>query len=115
MTGAVLPEDVWLAVRFGVAKLPEGTNWVQVYGVSLVAGIGFTMSLFIAGLAFSDPEVFRNARLSVVVGSLLSAAGGVAVLRFASCTRPKGGTKSSGTVFMKRRRHVRMRDEVDKE
>ena len=45
------------------------------------------MSLFVAGLAFSDPEVFRSARLSVVVGSLLSAAGGVAVLRFASRKR----------------------------
>ncbi|MHB1259911.1 Na+/H+ antiporter NhaA, partial [Thiobacillus sp.] len=75
---------VWLAVKLGVAKLPVGTNWWHLYGVALVAGIGFTMSLFIAGLAFSDPEVFRSARLSVVVGSLLSAAGGVAVLRFAS-------------------------------
>lgn len=75
---------VWLAVKLGVAKLPDGTNWWHLYGVALVAGIGFTMSLFIAGLAFSDPEVFRSARLSVVVGSLLSAAGGVAVLRFAS-------------------------------
>lgn len=70
----------WLAVRFGVAMLPEGASWRQLYGVSMVAGIGFTMSLFIAGLAFSDPEVFRSARLSVVIGSLLSAVGGVAVL-----------------------------------
>jgi len=83
---------VWLAVRFGVAKLPDGATWWQVYGVALVAGIGFTMSLFIAGLAFSDPELFRSVRLSVVVGSLLSAAGGVAVLRFASRTRLNGET-----------------------
>lgn len=74
---------VWLAVRSGVAKLPEGTNWWQVYGVALVAGIGFTMSLFIAGLAFSDPAVFRSARLSVVVGSLFSAVIGAAVLWWA--------------------------------
>lgn len=74
---------VWLAVRSGVAKLPEGTNWWQVYGVALVAEIGFTMSLFIAGLAFSDPAVFRNARLSVVVGSLFSAVIGAAVLWWA--------------------------------
>ncbi len=71
---------VWLAVRAGVAKLPAGTGWWQLYGVALLAGIGFTMSLFIAGLAFSDPEVFRSARLSVVVGSLFSAVGGAAVL-----------------------------------
>lgn len=75
---------VWLAVKFGVAKLPEGTNWWHLYGVALLAGIGFTMSLFIAGLAFSDPAIFRSARLSVVIGSLLSAVGGVVVLRFAS-------------------------------
>lgn len=71
---------VWLAVRSGVARLPDGANWWQLYGVTLVAGIGFTMSLFIAGLAFVDPAVFRSARLSVVVGSLLSAIGGAIVL-----------------------------------
>jgi NhaA family Na+:H+ antiporter len=78
---------VWLTVQLGVAKRPDGTNWWHVYGVALVAGIGFTMSLFVAGLAFSDPTMFRSARLSVVVGSLLSAAAGVAILRFASRTR----------------------------
>lgn len=75
---------VWIAVKLGVAKLPEGTNCWHLYGVALLAGIGFTMSLFIAGLAFSDPVIFRSARLSVVVGSLLSAAAGVVILRFAS-------------------------------
>ncbi len=83
---------VWLAVRSGVAKLPEGTNWWQVYGVALVAGIGFTMSLFIAGLAFSDPAVFRSARLSVVVGSLFSAVIGAAVLWCAG--RKKSGVSA---------------------
>ena len=78
---------VWLAVKCGVAKLPDGTNWWHLYGVALLAGIGFTMSLFVAGLAFSDPAIFRSARLSVVVGSLLSAIGGVLVLRFASRKR----------------------------
>jgi len=77
----------WLAVRLGIAKLPEGAGWRQLYGVALVAGIGFTMSLFIAGLAFADPEAFRSARLSVVVGSLISAGAGVAVLWSASRKR----------------------------
>lgn len=84
---------VWLAVQLGVAKLPDGTNWWHLYGVALLAGIGFTMSLFIAGLAFSNPEMFRSARLSVVVGSLLSAAGGVIVLRLASSKRLKAAPK----------------------
>ena len=74
---------VWLAVKLGVAKLPDETNWWHLYGVALVAGIGFTMSLFIAGLAFSDPAMFRSARLSVVVGSLFSAVCGAAVLWWA--------------------------------
>lgn len=77
----------WLAVQLRVAKLPEAASWRQVYGVALVAGIGFTMSLFIAGLAFADPEAFRSARLSVIVGSVLSAAGGVVVLWSASRKR----------------------------
>ena len=78
----------WLAVRFSVAKLPDAANWWQVYGVALVAGIGFTMSLFIAGLAFTDPVVFRNARLSVVVGSIFSAVAAVAVLWYAGPRPP---------------------------
>lgn len=84
---------VWLAVQFGVAKLPDGTSWWQLYGVALVAGIGFTMSLFIAGLAFSDPEMFRSARLSVVVGSLFSAIVGAVVLWCAGCKQPKAAKK----------------------
>ena len=78
---------VWLAVQFGVAKLPDGANWWHIYGVALMAGIGFTMSLFIAGLAFSDPAIFRSARLSVVVGSLFSAVCGAAVLWWAGRRR----------------------------
>ena len=84
---------VWLAVRLGVAKLPATTNWRQLYGVAVLAGIGFTMSLFIAGLAFSDPETFRSARLSVVVGSVLSAIGGAAVLWSAHRQRLKAASK----------------------
>jgi len=71
---------VWLAVRLGVAVLPEHCSWRQLYGVAVVAGVGFTMSLFIAGLAFPDPETFRSARLAVVAGSVLSAAAAVIVL-----------------------------------
>jgi NhaA family Na+:H+ antiporter len=71
---------VRLAVSFGVATLPTAANWWQVYGVAMVAGIGFTMSLFIAGLAFPDPVAFEGARLSIVVGSIASAVGGAAVL-----------------------------------
>lgn len=71
---------VWLAVQFRLARLPAAVSWRQLYGVSLVAGVGFTMSLFIAGLAFADPDMFRGARLSVVIGSAFSAVAGAVML-----------------------------------
>jgi NhaA family Na+:H+ antiporter len=43
---------VWVGVKLGIARLPDGVTWLQIYGVSMLAGIGFTMSLFIGSLAF---------------------------------------------------------------
>jgi len=65
----------WLAVKAGVAKLPEHTNWLQLYGVSLLCGIGFTMSLFIGTLAFEqqDSAYLNSVKIGVLLGSLLSA------------------------------------------
>jgi NhaA family Na+:H+ antiporter len=63
----------WALIRLGLARLPEGASWAQLYGVSACAGIGFTMSLFIGNLAFADPGVESMVRLGVLVGSLLSA------------------------------------------
>jgi NhaA family Na+:H+ antiporter len=83
----------WLAVRAGLARLPEGATWAQVHGVACLAGIGFTMSLFIGSLSFADPALMNEVRLGVLSGSLLSAVLGFAVLRFA---RPgQGGAPSS--------------------
>ena len=65
---------VWLAVRFGLAARPGGATWLQVYGVALLCGIGFTMSLFIGALAFpGDVALIDEAKIGVLVGSLLSA------------------------------------------
>jgi NhaA family Na+:H+ antiporter len=64
----------WALIRLGMARLPDGANWGQLYGVSACAGIGFTMSLFIGTLAFSDPALQPMVRLGVLVASLLSAA-----------------------------------------
>ena len=72
---------VWLAVKLRIAELPAGVTWLQLYGVSLLAGIGFTMSLFIGTLAFTTPEQADAVRIGVLAGSLLSALAGVAVLR----------------------------------
>jgi NhaA family Na+:H+ antiporter len=69
-------------VKAGKARLPDGTTWIHIYGVSLIAGIGFTMSLFIGMLAFPDTALHDQVKLGVLVGSLLSAVLGWAVLRF---------------------------------
>ncbi|MEN2710720.1 Na+/H+ antiporter NhaA [Sphingomonas sp. NPDC092331] len=75
--------SIWIAVRTGFATRPGG--WRQIYGVSLLAGIGFTMSLFIGGLAFPDrPELIDQVKIGVLAGSILSAIAGYLVLRSAS-------------------------------
>ncbi|HSV29799.1 MAG TPA: Na+/H+ antiporter NhaA [Candidatus Omnitrophota bacterium] len=78
----------WLAIRLGWAKLPEGATWLQFYGVGVLAGIGFTMSLFIGTLAFPE-EAGHGAgvRLGVLSGSLLSAVLGAGVLWLAGKPR----------------------------
>ena len=66
----------WLAVRTGLAAPLEGVSWREFYGVALLTGVGFTMSLFIGGLAFSDPLMADPVRLGVITGSLLSGIAG---------------------------------------
>ncbi len=72
------------AVRLGLARLPQGVSWLQIYGLSLLTGIGFTMSLFIGTLAFDDLEQATGVRLGVLLGSLLSAFGGYLLLRISA-------------------------------
>ena len=73
----------WLAVRFGFGEMPSGARWIHVYGVAALAGIGFTMSLFIGTLAFPDLSYAVPIRAGVLAGSLLSAVLGYLVLRLA--------------------------------
>lgn len=76
--------SVWIADRTGFAPRPGGASWVQIWGLSLLAGIGFTMSLFIGGLAFpNDPLLVDEVKIGVLAGSVLSALAGYAVLRLA--------------------------------
>ncbi|HMJ92692.1 MAG TPA: Na+/H+ antiporter NhaA [Allosphingosinicella sp.] len=75
---------VRLSVRLGLAAPIRGATWLQVYGVALLCGIGFTMSLFIGALAFpGDPARIEEAKLGVLLGSFLSAIAGFALLRLA--------------------------------
>jgi NhaA family Na+:H+ antiporter len=62
----------YVAVKLKLASLPEGINWKNLYGAGMLAGIGFTMSLFIAGLAFVDPALLDLSKIGVLTGSLLS-------------------------------------------
>ena len=71
---------VWLAWRLRVADLPAEANLTQLYGIATLAGIGFTMSLFVATLAFSDAQLLLSAKAAVLLGSGLSAIIGLAVL-----------------------------------
>src|ERR671911_2124113 len=77
----------WLAVRSGLSELPEGTGWRHIYGAGWLAGIGFTMSLFITDLAFSEDSLVRIAKLDILGASLIAGAVGRTILRGAS--RPR--------------------------
>jgi len=76
----------WLGVRLGLAVKPPGASWAQIYGVALLCGIGFTMSLFIGGLAFAEGGAgyARPDRIGILVGSLVSGLAGYLVLRYSS-------------------------------
>ena len=76
-----------LAVALGLAKRPAGAGWGQVYGVAVLCGIGFTMSLFIGGLAFADPQHETAVKLGVLAGSVLSGLAGAAMLLLAQPRR----------------------------
>ncbi len=79
---------LWLAVKTGLSPMPFGANWVQMYGVAALCGIGFTMSLFIGGLAFTDLHHQASIRLGVLVASVISAILGYAILRLAPMSEP---------------------------
>lgn len=86
----------WLAVRSRVTALPQGMNWQNVAGVSLLGGIGFTVSLFIANLSFgeTDEVLLNQAKLGVLVGTVLAGVLGYVVLQY---VLPKQEGASAGT------------------
>jgi Na+:H+ antiporter, NhaA family len=91
MLGLVIGKPVgilltsWSAVRAGLAKLPDGVGWQTLAGAGCLAGIGFTMALFIADLALAGP-LLDEAKIGILSGSVLSAALGMAILMR---TKPK--------------------------
>ncbi len=74
----------WVAVKMKIAALPQGVSWKQIVGVALLAGIGFTMSLFITTLAFKDAQLITAAKLGIFTASIISGVVGYFVLKKAS-------------------------------
>ena len=71
----------WMAIKMGLASLPKGSDWLQLYGVSVLTGIGFTMSLFIGSLAFTDDQVYQYTdKLAILLGSFASGILGYMIL-----------------------------------
>lgn len=74
---------LWICIKTGISPMIKDATWLHLYGVALLCGIGFTMSLFIGGLAFADLHHQASIRLGVLVGSILSAIVGFLVLYYA--------------------------------
>ncbi len=78
----------WAAVVVGGAERPEGVSWSQIYGGSCLAGIGFTMSMFVTQLAFSSPENLAHAKVGILAASVAAAAVGAVVLHLRLPRKP---------------------------
>ena len=75
----------FIAIKMGLASLPKDSNWLLLYGVSVLTGIGFTMSLFVDSLAFNDTQLFHYAdKLAILIGSFLSGIVGYSILKIAT-------------------------------
>lgn len=83
----------WLAVKLGIAKLPANTVWKQLFAIGIIGGIGFTMSLFIDNLAFTDPEMINVGKAAILITSVLAALLGM----FAVAVTGKNGSNHETT------------------
>ena len=78
-----------VAAKFGIAQLPNHVNWRQITAVGALAGIGFTVSIFISSLAFQDPALLTQAKASVLLASLIAGFVGYFALRSPSRQEPE--------------------------
>jgi NhaA family Na+:H+ antiporter len=85
----------WLAIKLKIASMPQDSSWLMLYGVSVLTGIGFTMSLFVDSLAFVDDRLFAYAdKLAILFGTLMSAVFGYIILKFAILQKEYNEKKS---------------------
>jgi NhaA family Na+:H+ antiporter len=82
----------WIAIRLGIAEKPTGASWLQIYGCAILCGIGFTMSIFIADLAFARSEFLDPTKIGILSASALSLIFGLGVLYFASSRNYPSGS-----------------------
>ncbi len=78
----------WLAVKAKVAVLPEGIGWGQILGISMLGGIGFTVSIFISGLAFEDAATVASAKVAILLASVAASVLGAVIIRASSPPKP---------------------------
>lgn len=72
----------WLSIKLKISQLPDQAGWNQILGIGLLAGIGFTMSIFISILSFTNPLAIQEAKFSILIGSILSGTLGYLILKF---------------------------------
>lgn len=100
--GAVLGKPIgiigvtWVLVKVGFAKLPKHVDWLQIIAVGLFGGLGFTMSILISGLAFSDPNEVMAAKCAILMGSVTAAILGLVYVRVAMAVRERGRAAAEG-------------------
>src|SRR5581483_11563385 len=82
----------WVAIRTRLARFPAQGTWGQFFGVACLGGIGFTMSLFIAALAFRDEALLESAKLGILAGSAIAAAAGALLLRRSAAAAREAAT-----------------------
>lgn len=71
----------WIVIKLGIAKLPDRSSWMHILGVGSLAGIGFTVAIFVADLSFEDPTLLTAAKLSIFIASVIAAVMGTTILR----------------------------------
>jgi NhaA family Na+:H+ antiporter len=84
----------WVLVKLRAGTLPAGMGWLHMAAVALLAGIGFTMSLFIGGLAFGEGPAMNAVRLGVLAASVIAAVAGLLLLRHLAGRQPSGHARS---------------------
>ncbi len=88
----------WLAVRLGIATLPKGVTWMHMIGIGFLGGIGFTVSLFITDLAFEDAGAVANAKIAILLASIVAAAAGAAFLKLGTKASPNSSESDLGPI-----------------